>query len=69
MAVDPSDSPRLVRCQEGGYLALSPIGSQLRIGVVADSKEAALAAYATSERAWLDCLSNHNPQGILASRG
>jgi hypothetical protein len=44
--------PRLVPRQCGGWLALAPPGASLRIGVWADSEEAALDKYQTAVREW-----------------
>lgn len=47
-----SEMPRLVQRQCGGWLALAPRGVSLRIGVWADSEEAAREKYRTAVEGW-----------------
>jgi hypothetical protein len=51
MIID-TESPRLVRRHCGGWLALAPRGASLRIGVWADSEDAARQKYGTELAAW-----------------
>ena len=44
--------PRLVQRQCGGWLALAPRGASLRIGVWADSEDAARDKYRTTVEGW-----------------
>lgn len=47
-----SESPRLVQRHCGGWLALAPEGASLKIGVAADSPDAAREKYQTAVTAW-----------------
>lgn len=51
-----SSVPRLFRRENGGWLAVSPSGRSLQIGVVADTEGEALALYARREAAWKELL-------------
>lgn len=43
---------RLICCQWGGWLAVSPVGQSLQIGVVSGTREGAKAKFAKSAKAW-----------------
>ena len=45
-------SPRLVQRHCGGWLALAPEGASLKIGVSADSEDAARDKYRTAVEEW-----------------
>lgn len=47
---------RLICCQWGGWLAVSPAGQSLQIGVVSGTREGAKAKFAQSTKAWADNL-------------
>ena len=47
---------RLIWCRWGGWLAVSPAGQSLQIGVVAGTREEATAKFAQSAKAWVDNL-------------
>lgn len=47
-----TESPRLVQRHCGGWLALAPEGARLRIGVSADSSEAAQEMYQAAVGEW-----------------
>lgn len=57
-----SDCARVVERKIGGYLALSPAGDSLQIGVVGESEEAAAAMWAKARDQWRVLLeSGRNP--------
>jgi len=47
-----AESPRLVHRHCGGWLALAPEGASLKIGVSADSEDAARDKYRTAVEEW-----------------
>ena len=47
---------RLIRCRWGGWLALSPVGHSLQIGVLSKTEEGARVKFAQSAMAWTDNL-------------
>jgi hypothetical protein len=51
-----TEIPRLVPRHCGGWLALAPKGASLRIGVWADSEEAAREKYRTALDGWQSTL-------------
>ena len=56
LAEENSATLRLIHCQWGGWLAISPAGQSLQIGVVAGTREGAMAKFAQSAKAWADNL-------------
>lgn len=56
MPEENSATLRLILCQWGGWLAVSPAGQGLQIGVVAGTREEAKAKFAQSAKAWADNL-------------
>jgi hypothetical protein len=46
------ESPRIVQRRCGGWLALAPEGASLKIGVSADTEEAARDKYKTAVTEW-----------------
>ena len=50
------ESPRIVHRQCGGWLALAPESASLKIGVSADSEEAAREKYRTAVGEWKSTL-------------
>ena len=47
---------RLIHCRWGGWLATSPAGQSLQIGVVSGTREGAKEKFAQSTKAWADIL-------------
>lgn len=56
IAVEPQMIPR----QCGGWLALSPPGARLRIGVTATTEEAARAGFRQALARWAESLRNES---------
>ena len=51
-AISKSLKPELSERACGGWLAVSSVRSSSKLGVTAESKEAALAAFRVAEREW-----------------
>ena len=62
-----SQNLRIVPRRGGGYLALSPEGDALQIGVAAATESDAVAAFAEAEAAWRRILEGVTREGVPAS--
>lgn len=49
-------TPQVIHRQCGGYLAISPMGCAIGIGVTAETEDAVLAEFSTTYRRWIEIL-------------
>jgi hypothetical protein len=56
------DNPCLLPMHRGGWLAYSPLGASLRIGVTGQTEEAARTFYAETWEHWRGLLATDLPQ-------
>ncbi len=60
MPEEDSATLRLIRCQWGGWLAVSPTGQSLQIGVTAPTKDEAREKFSHSLTRWMKILTAEN---------
>lgn len=58
-------APRLIKRDCGGWLAVSPPGAALSLGVTAATEADAVAKFRAAETRWLTILASDHPPGAV----